>query len=482
MEIFSQSSLPDIPDLIRVTVDHSDDGVLVQWEPSNDNDILYYHMYKMNADLAFVKIFSFDNTTYEFKHMTSGLKNLAYSVTAEDSSGNESLFGANLHRAVSLTPEFDPCTPANIINWNAYMGWEGEISGYRIYGAPAGNSFSLLSFEPATTLSYKDADITPGTPYYYYIETININGIISHSAIDSVLSVYPDSPEYIVVDYVSVIDENSAALQFTADITGSVNNFRVMKRSDPATPYIEVTTLWDMNQSTQSIQDVFPTSTESYQYIVQSLYQEPSCEIPLIISESNTGNSILLENEIEDQIVTLNWSSYETYDSGLSGYIIQRRSGNGDFFDIQTVGPGTTQWSEAIQSVTDGFQPGKLQYKVLAISNQNGQNATGISISNITTVDVISNLQIPSAFTPGSNDMNFEFKPLMDFAPQDYLMFILDRGGRKMFETTDPGQGWDGRFNNGEFVNEGVYVYYIQMTDYTGLFKSFTGNVTVLYP
>ena len=55
-------------------------------------------------------------------------------------------------------------------------------------------------------------------------------------------------------------------------------------------------------------------------------------------------------------------------------------------------------------------------------------------------------MQVPSAFTPGSNDMNSEFKPLMDFAPREYLMIVVDRGGRKMFETTDTDEGWDGRF------------------------------------
>ncbi len=78
--------------------------------------------------------------------------------------------------------------------------------------------------------------------------------------------------------------------------------------------------------------------------------------------------------------------------------------------------------------------------------------------------------------------MNSEFKPLMDFAPRDYLMIVVDRGGRKMFETTDPGEGWDGSFQGGSFVDEAVYVYYIQYTDYTGLLMTYTGNVSVLYP
>ena len=98
------------------------------------------------------------------------------------------------------------------------------------------------------------------------------------------------------------------------------------------------------------------------------------------------------------------------------------------------------------------------------------------------TVSVETTLRVPNAFTPGSNDMNAEFKPLIDFAPKDYLLVVMDRGGRKVYESNNPGEGWNGRFQNGDFVNEGVYVYYIQFTDYTGLFKSLTGNVTVLYP
>ena len=61
-------------------------------------------------------------------------------------------------------------------------------------------------------------------------------------------------------------------------------------------------------------------------------------------------------------------------------------------------------------------------------------------------------------------------------------MVIYDRASRKLFETTDPGGGWDGRFHGGDFVDEGVYVYYIQYTDYTGIYRAFTGNLAVLYP
>jgi len=487
IQLKSQGDLPDIPDLIRVTVEHDISGVLIQWEPSEDTDIEFYHLYKMNDQLSFEWLRSFspdtmENDTLEYIYMTNAVNNLTYSVVAEDSSTNRSLFEQNIHRAVSLSVEFDPCAPSNLITWKPYLGWEGNISGYVIHGGTDSDSLNQLDFVSHTTLTYTHEDVVPGSYYYYYIETLNINDLNSLSAIDSVESIYPEAPEYMTIDYVSVVDPNAIELQFTADVSGPVKNFRLMKRSNPGTPYTEVITFWDETQSTQVVQDQFPTGTESYQYIVQSIYQPPSCNTPILLSESNPGNSILLGNSVENLVVTLSWNPYETYTSGLAEYLIQRRFGDGEFTDVQSVGSGITWWSEALEPIINGSQPGILQYRVVAVSSQPGLENPGVSISNITTVTVESQMDIPNAFTPGTNDINAEFKPLFDFAPKDYLMMIMDRGGRKMFETSNPSEGWDGRFLGGEFVNEGVYVYFIQYTDYTGLFKSHTGNVSVLYP
>lgn len=477
----SQVDLPDIPDIRRVTVDHSDSGILIQWESSDDTDIEFYNIYRQQ-DQVFIFVATVAGNTLEFKHMSGGGRNLAYAVTAIDSAGNESLFEQNVHQAVTATVEFDPCTPSNLISWTAYQGWDGNISGYKIYGAATGDTMELLFFVNASVLSYTHTGINVGADYDYYIETVHTSGLTSLSAIETVSPSYPEAPQFLTVDYVTVIDRTTVELQFTADISGTVNDFRVMKRSNPGTPFTEVETIWDASQTTRTIQDQFPTSTDRYEYVVQSIFQPASCPVPLVISESNTGTNILLTHTLDDQIVSLNWVAYEAYPSGLSGYVIQRRNSSGEFVDVETVGPGTTSWNETVQSVINGFQPGELQYKVLAIENPGGSGDPGISASNIITVTVETTLRIPSAFTPTSNDINAEFKPLIDFAPREYLLIVMDRGGRKVFESTDPGEGWNGRFQNGEFVNEGVYVYYIQYTDYTGLFKSLTGNITVLYP
>lgn len=473
---------PDIPDIIRVTLDHSDNGVVIEWEPSTDTGILSYHIWWRNVDLSFSELDMVDPATFSYKHMSSGPDNLAYSVTALDSDSVMSLFEDNVHQAVSLDTEFDLCTQSNILQWTGYEGWEGQISGYRVYGGISGTPMQLLLFVPASTLSYTHADVEVDTDYTYYIETVNTNGITSLSPIDTVRTVFPEAPSYLTIDHVSVLDESTVEIQYSADIAGPVTSFRLLRRSNAAAPFTEVETRWNVMESTQVVQDQFQTGSISYQYLVESVFQPEPCDTPIKISESNTGNSVLLVNELNNQIVTLSWTPYESYVPGLSAYLIQRNSGDGQFVDIETVGPLITQWNENIQSLVNGFQQGEIQYRVIALSNPASGGTEEQSMSNISTAFLETQMQVPSAFTPGSNDMNSEFKPLMDFAPRDYVMIVMDRGGRKMFETRDPGEGWDGRFKGGDFVNEAVYVYYIQYTDYTGLFKSYTGNVTVLYP
>ncbi len=477
-----KAQLPDIPDLIRITVDHTDNGVLIQWEASTSSNIRYYNIYKRINPVDFVKMFTLDPFTFEYKHMTSGLENLAYAVTAEDSTGSESIFGENVQQAVAVSSEFDICTQSNMIQWTPYLGWEGNISGYRVFGGISGASMQELTFVSATTYSYTHAAVLADTEYTYYIETLNTSGISSLSPIDTVYTTYPEAPSYLTIDHVTVLDESSVEIQYSADIAGPVTSFSLLRRSNTSTPYTLVDTRWNVMESTQVVQDQFQTGDISYQYLVESVFQPVPCNTPIIISESNTGNSILLVNEVNDQIVTLSWTAYESYEPGLAGYLIQRNTGDGQFVDLETVGPLSTQWSENIQSLVNGYQQGEIQYRVIALSNPDGGGNEEQSISNLTSVLVETHMQVPSAFTPGSNDINAEFKPLMDFAPKDYLMIVMDRGGRNMFETSDPGEGWDGRFNGGDFVQEAVYVYYIEYTDYTGLLKTFTGNVTVLYP
>jgi gliding motility-associated-like protein len=70
-------------------------------------------------------------------------------------------------------------------------------------------------------------------------------------------------------------------------------------------------------------------------------------------------------------------------------------------------------------------------------------------------------LFMPTAFTPNADGRNDVFKPSYENIQREhYLLRIYDRWGAKMFETTDPDQGWDGRVN-GRMQPVGVYVWQV---------------------
>ena len=88
---------------------------------------------------------------------------------------------------------------------------------------------------------------------------------------------------------------------------------------------------------------------------------------------------------------------------------------------------------------------------------------------------------VPSAFSPNGNNMNdfFRVRVAKDRNLQPFTMKILNRWGQEVYVSTDPTQGWDGRFENKELPPD-VYAYCIQATCPDGSQQVKSGNVTLL--
>lgn len=82
-------------------------------------------------------------------------------------------------------------------------------------------------------------------------------------------------------------------------------------------------------------------------------------------------------------------------------------------------------------------------------------------------------LFVPNAFSPNGDGINDEFKPV-GVRVHSYHLQIYDRWGRKVFESFDIHQGWDG---NGYPTD--VYVYMIRYEDDFGSWQE-KGNVTLM--
>ena len=88
-------------------------------------------------------------------------------------------------------------------------------------------------------------------------------------------------------------------------------------------------------------------------------------------------------------------------------------------------------------------------------------------------------MYVPNAFKP--NGYSSEFKPVFRFnSGKNYLFQIYSRWGNLIFETNNPDQGWDGKYND-EFVEMGVYVYRVVYQNSDASSAQKTGTVTVIY-
>ena len=87
-------------------------------------------------------------------------------------------------------------------------------------------------------------------------------------------------------------------------------------------------------------------------------------------------------------------------------------------------------------------------------------------------------LYVPNAFTPNGDNFNGVFNAVGDYIAS-YDMKIFDRWGALIFESNSIEQGWNGTKGN-TIVEQGVYVYIINVTDTYNNPHSYKGTVTLI--
>jgi len=477
-----QSGVPDKPVIRYVTVDTADNSVLIYWNPSAASDVEWYLIYKEVETLsgwAGSLIDSVPSSVHYYRHNMPKLDRLEYSVTARDSAGNESIRLPGSHRAMLSSVQYDSCQAELTLRWNGYVGWGSALSGYKVFTSTGGSAFSLFTYKNPGDTSIVFQDIEENQAFRFYIQAIkNDPPLISLSNISEYFTYMPPPPSYMNLDEVDVTDKANIAVLFSADLTGTMTEFQLYRSSSGTSAYLTVGEPVNINTAPYTFTDKVATSATSYSYRVDVIN---TCSKSA--ASSNTGNNILLSGYAEGTQAILNWTAYAAYNGSLEGYRIYRQRGeSGEDFLTET-GPDRTSFTEDISQASASGLQGKVCYRVEAVeSNDNPYGIKGNSTSNQCCIDVPTYISMPNAFTPNYDGKNDVFGPVFDFEPEKYLFIIFDRSGKKVFQTTSPGEFWDGTLLGGPMAPEGVYTWFIQFTSYTGSDTQQTGFVAVIYP
>jgi len=149
-----------------------------------------------------------------------------------------------------------------------------------------------------------------------------------------------------------------------------------------------------------------------------------------------------------------------------------------DEYQLHGYGNGLPHWSpDYFLSCTNCFKPWArpevtTEY-VFTITDTNG-------CKNSDTVKVVvrGNLYIPNTFTPDGDGINDIFYAY-GYNLKNFKMYIFNRWGEFLFETTELVRGWDGKYK-GNPCQLGTYIWKVFYTDDANVSKQATGHVNLI--
>ena len=223
---------------------------------------------------------------------------------------------------------------------------------------------------------------------------------------------------------------------------------------------------------------MYPTFDSIYDYDVTTDNKSYSYKITNsdycdnISPESNIGKSILLKGSAAPFENKIYFTRYHDWFTGVKHYEVYRRKDETASFELLVTLTDTIYVDKKLD-----LTGGNFTYKIKAVENAGGLNE--VSWSNEIELIQVPAVYIPNAFTPNNDGLNDTWKPAVVFI-KNYTLYVFNRGGQKVFDSTDETQSWDGSFGGNECKMD-TYLYKLKYTGYdSNNVIQKTGTVTLV--
>jgi gliding motility-associated-like protein len=198
---------------------------------------------------------------------------------------------------------------------------------------------------------------------------------------------------------------------------------------------------------TTGVIDVMASNPGSYTITYSVPGVASLCTLPGTGITTVTINALPVITTTSDQVVWLGSSTQLTATGGVS-YIWS---------------PGTSLTCTACD-VTVASPSATTKYCVAVTDNVGCTDSSCVKVSIDYPCPNNPNLDMPNAFTPNGDGYNDELCLLgWEDCVSEFQIYIYDRWGEKVFESTDPGFCWNGIYK-GKLLDPAVFVYFLKAT------------------
>jgi gliding motility-associated-like protein len=476
------------PVIDSVSID-ANGKVIIGWEAGLERDIKGYYIFKVtptvpptNDSIDYVDGRLSTSYTHIFSDPCSDA--LTYIILSVDSCGNESPFPFDTitffdkpHTTIYLEEiQYDPCMMTNLLGWNEYENFDPEIDYTNIFCSIDGGEYALLETIYPGQVNYTHENLLPNTTYSYYVRAYSKDHQKSSTSCRKEVTTYNSPrPLFMYTRYASVEGNDQVDLLFYTDTNAHVQYYRILRSQVAEGPYAEAGLVPDTGSEYISFIDTEAEVTaSSYYYQVEVV---DSCGIASIIA--NRSRTIFLQAEaLPDLSNLLTWNAYESWSGRVLGYRVYRRLDDSPPELLAELDSLTLSYQDNVSGLTGSVA--RITYFAEAFEgSSNPMGFREVSRSNEVLSEQEPRAYLPNGFLPlGTSGL---FKPVVVFVGSEgYEFVIYNRWGQMIFQTTDPGEGWDGRFN-GSYVPQDVYVYLLRFRNALGQQRQIKGNVAVIY-
>lgn len=468
------NNLPEIAPIQSVSVNGS--NVEINWEVSPSPEVAFYIIYRITPNGTIPIDTVFNATTYTDSGANPNDQEEFYYVLATDACGNTSIFD-DPHHTIKMETSVSVCEQTINLSWGLYENWDNGIGSQEIWVGIDGADPVLEATISATATNYVFENANDATEYCFFVRAIqngtNI-GANSNQVCQTLDIVQPN--RNLILNRVFVTPNNNVELDWSWDTNAEIHTYRILRSVDNSN-YEEIFSqniappLPDNNIFVD--ENANPEQERTY-YRIETIDDCDSTKV------SNFFSTVQLTGTPQDdQNNLLSWTAPEIQNGVVESYelfqVLDGTANSLGIFDTNTL-----IFTDAAD-LTDAATANLCYFiqATIALTLLDGSTQNVVVQSNWSCIEQFAKVLVPNAFTPTGK--NPEFKPLIFFGETaTYQMSIYDRWGGLVFESTDPNVGWKGRGRNGNLVQQGVYMYLIELRQENGRVTREQGPVMVL--